>query len=239
MENILFDAIKAGDANLTKYILTKHIHGEENLITAISNSISGANRYLGKAIWKFLNFDVDLEVCDKNNFTPFNWAVSINNRQIIDTFLAIPNLNVSQTGKTDGTDLFPLFYAAKNKNIEVMQALLDRNADINQRAYSGHTAFYFAYSCQYEYGENPLIDFFLSKPDLDVNITDNWSQTSALMHAALNHNVEVVEKLLKRPDIDVFLQSCFGDTALDIAKGIPDNEVVVQLINNHVNSIQS
>jgi ankyrin repeat protein len=243
MEKDLFEAIKNSDVNSIKYLLAKHIFGEANIITAISISIPDFDPYLVKEIWNFLNVIVNLEAVDKEGLThkkgltPFNWALTLHHPKIIDIFLMIPNLDLTQTG-TDGRALFPLFYAAKYTNIPLMQTLLDRNADINQQAYSGLTAFYFAYGTRYQYGKNPLVDFFLNRPEMDVNTTSNFMQSTPLMTAAGNWDVEVVEKLLRRTDIDVFKKNRFGQTALDRARAMADNKIVIALLEAHINSTE-
>ena len=58
--------------------------------------------------------------------------------------------------------------------------------------------------------------FLLKKPELDVNIVDNFGETA--LHVAARFNIaEAVEDLIKRKDVDINKRSFLGITAAILA----------------------
>lgn len=76
-----------------------------------------------------------------------------------------------------------------------------------------------------ERGFTNVVKLFLDMKLVDINIKDNLNET-ALMKAALNGHVRLVDFLLKQPNINVKLWNAEGLTALDIAQRNGNIEII-------------
>jgi|GEM_PF-5636007 len=128
-----------------------------------------------------------------------------------------------------------LFFAIEaNDPEEVARVLSDESIDINAKDSRGKTPLLIA--CE---SRPQMALLLLDDPRVGVNIPDRFA-TTPLSAAVANLHVEVVEKLLKRDDINVNVQDDRGRTPLATAiiwKGDPNKVVksfiIAQMLRNH------
>ena len=104
----------------------------------------------------------------------------------------------------------PLCAALKEKDEVAVEALLDGKADPNEVGKYGTNALHVAAwkGCRLS-----LFRRILGMID-NVNKGDGWNNSTALMHATLSKNLDMVASLMKHPGIDVNVQDSDNNTAL-------------------------
>ena len=112
---------------------------------------------------------------------------------------------------TDDQQRTALLFAAFNGHTSVAKLLLDQGASLGHRDAAGRTALMFAAS-----GPNAETVELLLNAGSEVNAVDTDEKFTALMHAAAEGQLKVVEVLLKH-EADTTLKDEDGDTARDFA----------------------
>jgi serine/threonine-protein phosphatase 6 regulatory ankyrin repeat subunit B len=125
----------------------------------------------------------------------------------------------------DGDGRTALISAAARGDLETVNALIARSADINVRDKRGYTALAHAIEARYDQVEDAL----LSKSNLDPNCR-GLNGRPALLAYVWRDDKERVEKLLAR-GADVNLQDNDGDTALHGAAESGNVEIVRLLLS--------
>jgi ankyrin repeat protein len=123
---------------------------------------------------------------------------------------------------TDGRTV--LISAAARGQLEVVQALLARGANVNAKDITGRTALFHAIEARYDEVANALI----MQPQIDLNARGKNGVT-ALMSYVWRDRPDVTKSLLDR-GADVNLQDNDGDTALHGAAQRGDVEVIRMLV---------
>ena len=104
-----------------------------------------------------------------------------------------------------------LLLAAFNGHLQVVKILIQRGANVNHRDGVGRTALMYAST-----GPSPEVTRQLLSAGADPNLADNSEGFTALMFAAAEGKVGVVEVLLEH-NADISLRDVDGDTALGFA----------------------
>ena len=145
------------------------------------------------------------------------------NQEAIDILLEDPKLDVN--GPIGG---YSLLQGVITKNRpDVVDILLQKNADVNYESFNGKTPLYIAA----EYGNVEIIQFLLNAgagADINREIQEGDFDTP-LYVAAEYGNSDVVRVLLNVPNIDLEMCSARGYTALDIAKDNERADIIILL----------
>ena len=153
-----------------------------------------------KGVLKLRGYDYD----EKS----FLRAASTSDEVAVRTFIAAgmsPNVKEPSTGGS------ALISAATRGDLEMVNALLQGGADVNQKDEKGFTALLRALQNEREEIANILV----ARPELDVNAQGEGG-ANALISFVARQRQPAVEDLLKR-GANVNLQDSEGDTALNIA----------------------
>lgn len=153
-----------------------------------------------KGVLKLRGYDYD----EKS----FLRAASTSDEVAVRTFIAAgmsPNVQEPTTGGS------ALISAATRGDLEMVNALLQGGADVNQKDEKGFTALLRALQNEREEIANILV----ARPELDVN-AQGQGGANALISFVARQRQPAVEDLLKR-GANVNLQDSEGDTALNIA----------------------
>ena len=118
----------------------------------------------------------------------------------------------------------PVFEAAHWDHEEILELLLDRGADINQRSSSGWTPLIAAVMR----GSSRIVEMLLTR-GADINARTEDGRT-ALIHAVRKQSTAVVEILLAHR-ADVTVRDGYGKTALEIAEEGHNEDIIRQLKN--------
>ncbi|CAF1279168.1 unnamed protein product [Rotaria sp. Silwood1] len=131
--------------------------------------------------WHVVNMLLDTKVCDvclQNNagYTAVMMAavIDINNneqKQIVRRlFRESGNVNVKDTVSNQTA----LMLAVKHGKVDLVELLLENGAAVNLQDIDGSTAL----MCAVEHGNINIVKLLLTRPECDVNITDNDGQTA-------------------------------------------------------------
>ncbi|TWU08987.1 Ankyrin repeats (3 copies) [Symmachiella macrocystis] len=121
---------------------------------------------------------------------------------------------------TDEQQRTALMFAAFNGHTPLVKLLLEQGASVGERDETGRTALMFAAT-----GANAEAVELLIEAGAEVNAADTGEGFTALMHAAAEGQIKVVQVLLKHK-ADPAIRDTDGDTARDFAKKNGHAEVV-------------
>lgn len=128
------------------------------------------------------------------------------------TYLLDQGLDVDSQDPAEG--LTPLMLACRRGNAETVELLLDRGASVNTRNHSDSTALFDAVIAN----RKEVVAVLLRKSNLNVNEEHlHNAERTALMFAAKDDFLDVLDKLLDDPRVKVNKTDLEGSTALMIA----------------------
>lgn len=131
-------------------------------------------------------------------------ALQENSFKVFDFLVGLSNIHLNWRNQVGNS---ALMIAAYKKNIDAVQKLIDKGAEVNQ---TGWTALHYAAAA----GSNPIVQLLL---DNDAYIdTQSPNKTTPLMMAARGGYILTV-KLLLDEGADLTLKNSLGMTALDMA----------------------
>lgn len=125
----------------------------------------------------------------------------------------------------ENSDWNLLLWASYLGKEDVIEILLDNNADPNIRDIDGRTPLMVATSN----AKINVIKLLFNNPKTDVNISDRWGDT-ALIRAVDNGNKKVINTLLQNPNIDINIQNKDGESALFFAVRYKDEYAIEELL---------
>lgn len=102
-----------------------------------------------------------------------------------------------------------MYYNSEKLNVNEIKGLLDSGSDINSTDITGHDTLKSAILAE----DIDVVRFILTETDINVNIRNYQMCTS--LHIALRNGVkdEIIEELLRHPDIDIDALDIWGKTA--------------------------
>ncbi len=180
---------------------------------------------------------IDLNVKDNDGNTPLFFAIKTNNTRAMKRLL---KLGADVNAKNNNGDT-PLICAVKKRNIDMVKHLIECGADVNAKNYNGDT---------------PLISLIKKKrtatfqntsPNDSQNTLPNNAQAGDVpqqtqlspgeraareerRNARETRKLEIIEELLKHPNIDPNITDNSGNTALCYAESRKKFEVMKVLI---------
>ena len=130
----------------------------------------------------------------------------------------------------------PLMYACRRGQSLTVAKLLDSGADINHYSSRDSVALFEAI----DNGVMKTVELLLANSTLDVNAIHPWrNNCTALMLAARDGKLEIVNALLDRPGTKLDQKDSFGNTALSIATNAGEYDVVATLLKHEGIGINS
>ena len=130
----------------------------------------------------------------------------------------------------------PLMYACRRGQSAMVAKLLQRGADVNQYSQRDSVALFEAV----DNGDIETVALLLSRKDLDLNaIHPRRYNRTALMLAAQNGKLQIVNALLDLPGIKVDTKDMEGNTALSLATITGQPDVVTALLRHEKIDINS
>ena len=167
---------------------------------------------------------IDINATIDGGYTPLSYACALPWSHAAGAPLAWlckqPKLEI---GKPDADGRIPLVEAAGVGHEEAVKLLLEHGANINKKDKTGNAALTSAYSQNRTNSKkrNSIIKQLLDHPDANLNLASAYCQGynfTLLMHAAYNGDLDLVQKLLTKPTINVNYQcGLSGLSALHVA----------------------
>lgn len=177
--------------------------------------------------------------------TALHLAASYGDKIMVELFLNHPDIKINQrtaAGKTalemanydtkESLNLFKqddksqLFDSIKAGDLETLKPLIESDQSlVNMLNTSGITPLMLAISA----GQDPICDFLLVQPDIDVNLRAH-NGFAAIHTAALFGRLHCLEQLLADPHVDINMRSKVGKTPLHMAAFAKDSAVLERLL---------
>lgn len=129
----------------------------------------------------------------------------------------------------------PLVYAAIRSNEEMVRQLLETGANVNQQMSDGTKAIIAALMTNPNsprYSQNVSIAKLLLQKGANPNAAHPGTQFTALSHAVLLQNADLVRLLLEKGATNWNVQNMNGQSALDLAQGPGGRTEIVELLRN-------
>ena len=171
--------------------------------------------YLGltKLVSQRLEDGSEPDVKDKHGRTPFFWAVSMGQEDVVKLLITREDVNPNVRDRAGGT---PLIVAVLMKSIVMVELLLAcRNLELNAKdEYHGLSAL--SHAIKQKVDGLQIVKLLLACDHIEVNAKDLQGKTS-LMIAIDCRKVESTRLLLARDDIQVNAMDDTGKTALHVA----------------------
>ena len=157
---------------------------------------------------------VVIDAVDAEGYTPLHYACMMKDSRLLDIFLSDKyhmNVNIyTYQGKA------PAHIVMRYGTPEMVMKLLDSpGIYLNIPDKDGKTPFILAA----EKGQRELYDYFLSKPELNVNKQSRTEGIAAIHIAVDNNDTDLFERLAHHPDISFDLRTTIGKSPLHYAAG--------------------
>lgn len=166
---------------------------------------------------------IELSWRDIKGNTPLHGAAIKGHHVIVYKLLRRVHVNYTNDQKQTA-----LHCAASKGHEDVVDILLgDRNVDPSARDHLANTPLHEAAKC----GHRAIVAKLLEMPKVDVNVTNKMRQTALHVNMAWACDEDVVETLLKAPNVNACIQDEDGNTPLHFASWMNQDSIVVKLLH--------
>ena len=226
----LFEYINKQDwANIKKII-------EENKDIDL-NIRDDSNNYLIQFIILYNKYDlIDLfvekkckiDIINNEGKTLLYYGIKYNYYKLVEKLLDINYTGFPILDLKDKNKFYPIHYAIMDNNIKILELLLKKGSDINQKDGNGNTPLILSIKSKF----NKISKFLLENKNININITNNIGETA--LHVACNYEQEsIIEILLDNKEIDINIQDTENKyTSLMYAVSLNNFNITQMLINN-------
>ena len=159
----------------------KNTNGSTTLMVATNDSKDDVVKAL-------IDHGADVNITDKNDWTPLMCAAKKGDLRIVQALLSAPHININSKNTSGST---ALMVAIENTRDEVVKALINKGANVNAADNKGWTPLLFAA----QEGYLKIVQALLSAPEIDINARKP-SVGTALMVAVDNGKDDVVKALI-------------------------------------------
>ena len=210
--------------NILEFGFNANIRNAEGTTVLATAVLNNANSDIIKILASF-GADVNAKTGPKQ--IALHWAAERGNLECARTLLSLG----SSVNEQDVDGLTPLMLAVSmpENHENLIELLLDNNADVNLVDSSGRSALHIA-SLK---GQSKNVNALKCKT-LNYNLQDNNGATALHLAAAFDQ-FETAEFLVKDINVDVFIEDKQGRTALQIAK-FRNITSIIELIEKHIDS---
>lgn len=224
----LWWAAQAGQTKVVELLLSQisvHVNNvnSKTRTTALGAASGRGHVDVVKLLLEYEGIDVNSSSCEKRTLTPLMTAITNRRRAIVEILLARKDIEADKSNEKGGT---PLMLAVHTKDEDILQQLLRRgDVDVNAVDHGGSTALFRTLDW-YHAGVMILL---LERTDLVQK--DNRGQPRPL-RAARQGRVELVERLVTHPNIEVNGRDTGGVTILSEAAEKGWNEVLNKVLSH-------
>jgi len=175
----------------------------------------------------FLDYGEDVNLLDKYDNSPLHYACTYDRINVVKILLQHPNININI--KCFKSRITPFLCAAYNKNIKMMELLLDKGANINACDSNGASALFNL--CK---KENKDVFKFLLDRHINAKIQDKSGMT--ILHLiAVSGEKDLAPLILQYDPSIIDYQDIYGRTALHYASINNNQEAIKFFLQNNAN----
>lgn len=178
----------------------------------------------------FVDRKCKIDIIDNEGKTLIYYGIKYNYYKLVEKLLTIKYIGFPIIDLKDKNKFYPIHYAIMNNNKKILELILEKGGDINQKDGNGNTPLMTSIKLKY----NKISKFLIENPKININITNNIGETA--LHFACNYEQEpIVELLLNNKDINVNIQDTQSKyTSLMYAVSL-NNFIISQMLINHPN----
>lgn len=209
LNNGLVTALDRDDLEELKFLLSGHLHREEDMLEAIQITLTLEDDFqVAEVVWSFLKIE-EFDMQEAYLLTSKDWeagnvlfmAVHLGAVKCADFVVGLPGSDWTKEGGLSCKSTLPNAVMAKRNRVPLLEALLEHDhIDVNYQGQPGgiempplHTAI-----------DNDcieVVEYLLSREDVDVNLWDRSGDTPLHVAGQID-NFEAAKLLLAHPAVD-------------------------------------
>jgi len=176
----------------------------------------------------FVEKKCKIDIIDNDGKTIMFYAIKYNYYKLVEKLLNIKYIGFPIIDLKDKNKFYPIHYAILFNNKKILELLLEKGTDINQKDGNGNTPLMTSIKLK----NNKISKFLIENKKININMINNIGETA--LHIACNYEQDtIVELLLNHEDIDINIQDLQNKyTPLMYAVSL-NNFLITQMLINH------
>jgi len=204
--NLYLQAAEHGHKDLLKFLFAEELFGKRTLLMAMKKWFY---HDLCGLIWSFVHVPLDVNHTNFRGMSGLMLSAKNGHIEIVKLLMKLSKLNLNIQDKSGTT---ALLHATRRGQWEIVKLLLDEpTLNVNLQDESGWTSLMIASR------KGKMVDQFLERKDIDINLMDNEMEVSALILASKYGHAEAVDNLLYHESLDLSALTNEGETQYDAA----------------------
>ena len=234
-----------------------------------------SNNYLIQFIiiynkYDFIDLFVDkkckIDIINNEGKTLLYYGIKYNYYNLVEKLLDIKCIGFPIIDLKDKNLYYPIHYAIMYNNIKIVELLLKKGADINQKDGNGNSPLMTSIKLKYNkiskfllndkkinlnitnnigesalhiacnYEQEQIVELILENKDIDINIQDNEHKYTALMYAVSLNNIKITQLLLNNSNINILIQDIVGNTSFHHGINQDVSDELIKLLDEKIES---
>jgi ankyrin repeat protein len=214
----------------------------------------------------FVEKKCKIDIINNEGKTLLYYGIKYNYYNLVEKLLNIKCIGFPIIDLKDKNLYYPIHYAIIYNNIKIVELLLKKGSDINQKDGNGNTPLMTSIKLKYNkiskfllndknininitnnigesalhiacnYEQEQIVELIVDNKDIDINIQDNEHKYTALMYAVSLNNIKITQLLLNNPNINILIQDIIGNTAFHHGINQDVSEELIKLLDEKIES---
>jgi len=204
--NLYLQAAEHGHKDLLTFLFAEDLFGKRALFAAMKKWFYSD---LCGLIWSFVAVPLDVNHTNFRGMSSLMLSAKKGNIGVVKLLLKLPNLDLNLQDKSGMT---ALLHATRRGQWQAVSLLLDEpSLNVNLQDDSGWSSLMIASR------KGKMVDQFLERKDINLNLMDNEMDLSALILASKYGHPEAVDSLLYHDTLDLSALTSKGETQFESA----------------------
>jgi len=176
----------------------------------------------------FVEKKCKIDIIDNDGKTIMFYAIKYNYYKLLEKLLNIEYVGFPIIDLKDKNKFYPIHYAVLFNNKKILELLLEKGTDINQKDGNGNTPLMTSIKLK----NNKISKFLIENKKININTINNIGET--VLHIACNYEQDtIVELLLNHSEIDINIQD-LQNKYTPLMYGVSlNNFIITQMLINH------
>jgi ankyrin repeat protein len=177
----------------------------------------------------FVEKKCKIDIIDNDGKTIMFYAIKYNYYKLVEKLLNIEYIGFPIIDLKDKNKFYPIHYAILFNNIKILELLLEKGTDINQKDGNGNTPLMTSIKLK----NNKISKFLIENKKININMINNIGETA--LHIACNYEQDtIVDLLINQKDIDTNVQD-LQNKYTPLMYGVSlNNFMITQMLINHI-----